>query len=78
MAHDVILPKLGLTMEDGIIVTWEKKVGDTVKEGEPIAVIETEKIDTDLLAPASGTLTEVLFPEGTTVLVGTVIARIES
>jgi pyruvate/2-oxoglutarate dehydrogenase complex dihydrolipoamide acyltransferase (E2) component len=78
MAHDVILPKLGLTMEDGIIVSWAKNVGDTVEKDEPIAVIETEKIDADLLAPASGTLTEILFPEGTTVLVGTVIARIDS
>ena len=50
---------------------------DRVAEGESLAVIETEKIDTDLPSPADGTLIELLYPEGTTVSVGTVIARIE-
>jgi pyruvate/2-oxoglutarate dehydrogenase complex dihydrolipoamide acyltransferase (E2) component len=76
MPHDVILPKWGLTMEEGTIIQWDKVVGDTVDEGETIAVIATEKIETDLPAPASGVLMEVLHQEGETVPVGTVIARI--
>lgn len=77
MAHDVILPKWGLTMDEGVIAVWEKQVGDAVAEGETIAIIETEKLETELPAPASGTLVEVIHPEGATVPVGTVIARIE-
>ncbi len=76
MAHEVILPKWGLTMDEGVIAVWEKKVGDTVAEGETIAIIETEKIETELPSPASGVITEILHQEGDTVPVGTVIARI--
>ena len=76
MAHDVILPKWGLTMEDGVIAVWEKQVGEAVAEGETIAIIETEKIETELPSPADGTVLELLYPEGTTVDIGTVIARI--
>ena len=76
MAHDVILPKWGLTMEEGTIAVWEKQVGDRVAEGETIAIIETEKIETELPAPAAGVVTEIVHAEGDTVPVGTVIARL--
>ena len=75
--HDVELPKWGMTMQDGTISQWLKKPGDRVEEGEPIAVIETEKVDTDLEAPESGVLKEILVEEGQTVEVGTVLARID-
>ena len=77
MAVDVILPKWGLTMEEGIVAEWEKQVGDTVAEGETIAIIETEKIETELPSPAAGVLTEILVAVGDEVPVGTVIARID-
>ena len=77
MATDVILPKWGLTMEDGVIAVWEKQVGDSVTEGETIAIIETEKIETELPAPATGVLVEIVHGEGDEVPVGTVIARID-
>ena len=64
-------------MQDGTIAEWLKKVGDRVEEGEPIAVIETEKVNTDLEAPESGVLKEILVQEGETVDVGTVLARID-
>ncbi|ABG05956.1 biotin/lipoyl attachment [Rubrobacter xylanophilus DSM 9941] len=75
--YDVELPKWGMTMQDGTISRWLKKPGDRVVEGEPIAIVETEKVDTDLEAPRSGVLKAVLVQEGQTVEVGTVIARID-
>ena len=74
---DVELPKWGMTMQDGTIAEWLKKVGDTVEEGEPIAVVETEKVNADLEAPESGVLREILVQEGETVNVGSVLARID-
>lgn len=75
--HDVELPKWGMTMQDGTVSQWTKKVGDAVEEGDVIAIIETEKVDADLEAPESGVLKEILVEEGATVDVGTVLARIE-
>ncbi len=74
---DVELPKWGMTMQDGTIAEWLKEVGDTVEEGEPIAVVETEKVNADLEAPESGVLREILVQEGETVNVGSVLARID-
>lgn len=77
MATEVILPKWGLTMEEGVLVSWEKAVGDAVDEGEVLALIETDKIETELPSPAAGVITRLLVGEGDTVAVGTVIAIIE-
>lgn len=77
MATEVILPKLGLTMEEGVLSAWNKAVGESVSEGEIIALIETEKIETELPAPVTGTITQLLVAEGDTVPVGAVIAVIE-
>jgi pyruvate/2-oxoglutarate dehydrogenase complex dihydrolipoamide acyltransferase (E2) component len=74
--YDVELPKWGMTMQDGTIAEWLKKPGERVEEGEPIAIVETEKVSTDLEAPESGVLKEILVSEGETVDVGTVLARI--
>ncbi|WP_228282454.1 biotin/lipoyl-containing protein [Rubrobacter tropicus] len=71
------LPKWGMTMQDGTISEWVKKPGDSVEEGDVIAIIETEKVDADLEAPESGVLKEILVEAGRTVDVGTVLARIE-
>jgi pyruvate/2-oxoglutarate dehydrogenase complex dihydrolipoamide acyltransferase (E2) component len=77
MATEVILPKWGLTMEEGVLVSWEKAVGDTVSEGDVLALIETDKIETELPAPVAGVITRLLVGEGDTIAVGTVIAIIE-
>ena len=73
---DVVLPKWGMTMQDGVIVEWLVKVGDSVTEGQPIAVIETEKVDTDLESPGAGTVIELLVEAGESADVGSVIARL--
>jgi len=75
---DVILPKWGMTMQEGTISEWLVKVGDDLKEGDVIATVETEKVDTELEAPATGVLEEILVEAGTSVAVGAVLARIRS
>jgi pyruvate/2-oxoglutarate dehydrogenase complex dihydrolipoamide acyltransferase (E2) component len=72
---DIILPKWGMTMQEGAIAGWLVAVGDTVTEGQPVATVETEKVDAEVEAPAAGTITELLFEAGDTAEVGAVIAR---
>jgi pyruvate/2-oxoglutarate dehydrogenase complex dihydrolipoamide acyltransferase (E2) component len=74
---DVIVPKWGLTMEEGVLVAWLKQVGDPVDDEEPIAELEADKIDGEIMSPAAGTLAEVLVEAGTEVEPGQVIARVE-
>ena len=64
MATAVVIPKLGLTMEAGVVATWLKKEGDLVKRGEILFVLETDKITTDVECPESGTLLKILAAEG--------------
>ncbi len=75
--HKVKLPKLGLTMEEGTITRWFKKVGDQVTEGEKLFEVETDKLTNEIEAKASGTLTKILVAEGETVACLTEIAEIE-
>ena len=78
MRSEVILPKWGMTMQDGTIVEWLVSEGQHVREGDPVAVIETEKVETELPSPETGTVAEIVVEEGDTVDVGTVIAWLES
>jgi pyruvate dehydrogenase E2 component (dihydrolipoamide acetyltransferase) len=76
MVIEVKMPKLGLTMVEGRIVEWLKKVGDRVEVDEIIATIETEKLVGDIKAPASGFLAKILYEEGSKAKVNEVIALI--
>lgn len=78
MATPVILKKLSWTMEEGLLGKWIKHEGDLVKEGEGLCEIETEKATDELQAPASGTLLKIVFAEGSTIPVNSVIAVIGS
>ena len=71
---DITLPQLGETVTEGTITRWFKKVGDTVSADEPLFEVSTDKVDTEVPSPISGTLTEIRVAEGDTVPVGTVIA----
>lgn len=71
---DVTLPQLGETVTEGTITQWFKAVGDTVAEDEPLFEVSTDKVDTEVPSPVSGTVTEIRAAEGDTVEVGTVIA----
>ncbi len=77
MATDVVMPQMGESIAEGTIVRWIKKPGDKVERDEPLLEISTDKVDAEIPAPASGTLTEVLAQEGQTVSVNSVIARID-
>ena len=71
---DITLPQLGETVTEGTITRWFKKVGDVVAADEPLFEVSTDKVDTEVPSPISGTLTEIRVKEGDTVAVGTVIA----
>ena len=67
MAKVVVMPKLGLTMTEGTVSKWLKKVGDEVKEGEPLFEVETDKLTNTIEASASGVLRHLFVEEGITV-----------
>ena len=66
MAKLVVMPKLGLTMTEGLVSRWLKAEGDAVKEGEPLFEVETDKLTNTIEATASGTLLKILAKEGNT------------
>jgi 2-oxoglutarate dehydrogenase E2 component (dihydrolipoamide succinyltransferase) len=76
MPTDVVMPQMGESIAEGTVVKWLKKVGETVERDEPLLEISTDKVDAEIPAPASGTLTEIVAQEGQTVGVNTVVARI--
>lgn len=76
MSTDITMPKWGLTMKEGRLTKWFKKEGDPVEKGEALFEVETEKITNKVDAIASGTLFQIVVPEGTTVPVGTIVAII--
>lgn len=75
---ELIMPKLGESVIEATILTWEKQIGDTIEMDENVVVIATDKVDTEVPSPVEGTLAEILFQEGDTVAVGTAIAIIET
>ncbi len=72
---DIVTPTGGESVTEGTVLEWSVKVGDAVKDGDRVVEISTDKVDMELPAPASGTITEILAEEGDTVTVGQVIAR---
>lgn len=73
---DVVMPKMGESIQEGTILRWVKKVGDKVERDEVLLEISTDKVDTEVPSPTAGVLTAILAEENTTVEVGSVIARI--
>jgi pyruvate dehydrogenase E2 component (dihydrolipoamide acetyltransferase) len=76
MSVEVVMPQMGETVAEGTVNSWHKSAGEQVTEGEPLLEIGTDKVDTDIPAPVSGTLAEVRVGEGETVPVATVLAVI--
>ncbi len=74
---DVTLPKWGMTMQEAVISEWLVAVGDTVSEGQPIVRVESDKVDAEVEAPASGTLVEICVPASESAEVGALLGRIE-
>ena len=73
---EIVMPQMGESIAEGTITKWLKKVGDFVDCDEPLFEITTDKVDTEVPAPAAGTLTEILVKEGETVDIGTPVAVI--
>lgn len=73
---DVIMPQLGETVAEGVVTKWYKKVGDAVKADETLFDVETDKVSTEIPAPASGVIAEILVQEGVTAKVGVRLAVI--
>jgi len=74
MPVDIVMPKLGLTMTEGLIVEWKKKEGDDVGKGEVLFVLETEKVTYEVEAPEDGVLGTIVVQEQETVPVGALVA----
>ena len=74
MPVEIVMPKLGLTMTEGLIVEWRKKEGDPVKKGDILFVLETEKVTYEVEAPEDGTIGKILVKEQETVPVGAIVA----
>ncbi len=73
---DVIMPQMGESIVEGTLTKWLKSVGDKVERDEPLFEISTDKVDTEIPAPAAGVLSEILVEEGATVSINSVVARI--
>jgi len=76
MPTNVIMPQMGESIAEGTLTKWLKKPGDAVKRDEPLFEISTDKVDAEIPSPGAGTLLEILVPEGQTVPVNTVVARL--
>ncbi len=74
MTGQIVMPRMGLTMDEGTLVGWRKAEGQRVTAGEPLFEIETDKSTVEVEASESGVLGKILVPVGATVPVGTVIA----
>lgn len=72
----IVMPQLGETVTEGTIAAWHKEAGDEVEKDELLLDVETDKVATEIPAPISGVLREILVPEGETVDVGTTLALI--
>ncbi len=77
MSCDVIMPQMGESIFEGTITKWLKVPGEKVKRDEPLFEISTDKVDSEIPAPASGILREIRFQEGDTVEINTVVAVID-
>jgi 2-oxoglutarate dehydrogenase E2 component (dihydrolipoamide succinyltransferase) len=73
---EVLLPKMGESVAEATITSWLKKVGESIESEESLVEIATDKVDSEVPAPASGTLLEILVPEGEVAKVGQAIAII--
>jgi pyruvate dehydrogenase E2 component (dihydrolipoamide acetyltransferase) len=73
---DVVMPQMGESIFEGTITKWLKKVGDSVQRDEPLFEISTDKVDAEIPAPASGTLSTIKVEAGSTVQINTVVAVI--
>ena len=75
---DVVMPKMGESITEGTILEWKKKIGDSISKDETLLEISTDKVDSEIPSPASGTIIEIIAQINETIPVGDIIARIGS
>jgi 2-oxoglutarate dehydrogenase complex dihydrolipoamide succinyltransferase (E2) component len=75
---EVTMPQMGVSVAEGTIVEWRKRVGDWVERDETICEISTDKVDSEIPSPASGRLVKILVQENETVAVGTALAELDT
>ena len=75
---DVVVPQLSESVAEATLLQWHKKVGEAVGRDENLIDVETDKVVLELPAPAAGVITEILKPDGSTVVAGELIARIDT
>jgi pyruvate/2-oxoglutarate dehydrogenase complex dihydrolipoamide acyltransferase (E2) component len=75
---EVTMPQMGVSVAEGTVVEWKKRVGDWVEADEPIVEISTDKVETEVPSPATGRVTAIVVEVGATVDVGTVLAAIDT
>jgi len=78
MQVEVVMPKMGESIQEGKILRWTKKVGDKIQRDETILEISTDKVDSEIPSPIAGVLSKIIVQEQDTVPVGTVIAYVET
>ncbi len=76
-SFNLLMPKLGESVQEATITKWFKKVGDTVEEEDPILEIATDKVDSEIPSPVDGKIVKILFEEDAVVAVGEIIAVID-
>lgn len=74
---EIKMPKLGESITEGTILSWSVKVGDTVQEDQVLFEVNTAKVSAEIPSPVAGKVVEILYKEGDTVPVGTVVAVID-
>lgn len=78
MKFDIVMPKMGESLTEGTVLEWKKQVGDTIEKDEILLEIATDKVDSEIPSPVSGTVVEIIGEINQTYDVDTVIARVET
>lgn len=76
MAYKIVMPQLGLTMEEGSVTSWFKKPGEWVEKGDPLFTVETDKVEMEVESMGKGYLGEIQVQTGEKVRVGTLLAML--
>ena len=76
MAIEIKVPALGESVNEATVARWLRKAGEAVAMDDPLVELETDKVTLEVNAPAAGTLSEIVVPEGANVAVGAVLGRI--
>jgi 2-oxoglutarate dehydrogenase E2 component (dihydrolipoamide succinyltransferase) len=78
MKVEIVMPKMGESINEGTLIKWHKKKGDRIRKDEIIYEISTDKVDTEIPSPEDGVLVDIKVFEQETVVVGTVVAVIDT